>query len=136
MRLSEAIRLGAMLRPQVFHAFRTARGTCAFGAAVDAVGLTLDASDPAAIADALIGQWPWLQGKRVRCPECTRRRVPGAVISECLNDEHRWTRERIADWVETLEPAAVPVCDVGTGEDVDACSPAGDLRSPSQRATV
>ena len=38
MRLSEAIRLGAMLKPQAFARFFDGHGTCVFGAAADAVG--------------------------------------------------------------------------------------------------
>lgn len=41
MRLSEAIRLGAMMRPQTFGALSDERGTCAMGAAYEAAGLKL-----------------------------------------------------------------------------------------------
>jgi hypothetical protein len=30
------------------------------------------------------------------------------IISVCLNDHHRWTRERIAEWVATVEPQDAP----------------------------
>ena len=40
------------------------------------------------------------------CPEdgC-RKRIYLAALIVHLNDDHRWTRERIADWVQTIEDA-------------------------------
>lgn len=38
MQLSEAIRLGAMLKPQIRCGFFDGQGTCAVGAAADAIG--------------------------------------------------------------------------------------------------
>lgn len=116
MRLSEAIRLGALLGPQAFRVVRDLDGaTCAFGAASDAAGLQFDVMDPYAMVDALTEAWPWLV-KRLRCPACRRRRVGGAVISDCLNDHHRWTRERIADWVATVEPDETPAAQSTTSD--------------------
>jgi hypothetical protein len=36
------------------------------------------------------------------CPDCTKADYVFRVIAH-LNDDHRWTRERIADFVETIE---------------------------------
>jgi hypothetical protein len=48
--------------------------------------------------------WPWLYKKVVPCPECGK--VDKALWRIfCLNDNHKWTRERIAAWVATIEPA-------------------------------
>ena len=106
MTLSEAIRLGAMLKPQAFATLWDGRGgACALGAAFDAIGIGEDQS----ACDVPEPYRSWL-GQRAECPVCpdeggeyTRQET----IAH-LNDMHRWTRERIADWVETTEAAEVP----------------------------
>lgn len=45
------------------------------------------------------------------CPTCGIRCMHvdcTAVLVMHLNDVHRWTREAIADWIESIEPRAVP----------------------------
>lgn len=92
MRLSEAIRLGAMLHPQYFGAMRKrgARGeviaTCALGAA-----------DEAGYGHV----FGFLQV--MKCPACHEHRAISGNVAH-LNDYHGWTRERIAEWVATVEP--------------------------------
>lgn len=106
MRLSEAIRLGAMLKPQAFGGLFKNGGSCALGAALDAIGASLGVGfryrlelfDDASAIDA------------GRCPQCGRFvdvRGLGLVDSMIthLNDQHHWTREAIADFVATVEPA-------------------------------
>ena len=117
MKLSEAIRLGSMLKPQAFHCLRDARGgVCASGAAFDAIGV-LDAlcadvgkltlteirSRNQAIIAAVAPQWILLLNAPTVCPQCGQRSA--WLLIPHLNDRHRWTRERIADWVETIENA-------------------------------
>lgn len=95
MKLSEAIRLGSMLHPQGFEELRSYQyddlgavigmKTCALGAA-QAAGYWLD--------DICI--------TRLQCPACATVEWLDNLIPH-LNDDHRWTREAIADWVETLE---------------------------------
>jgi hypothetical protein len=101
--LSEAIRLGAMLGPQAFEKVynRRTKGTCAFGAAMLAA-THLKAGDleygyPEAV-------WPWMKQFDIPCPVCgeSEKRFV-SIISHHLNDTHRWTREAIADWVQTIE---------------------------------
>ncbi len=103
MRLSEAIRLGAMLKPQGFGGMSSnpqSTETCAYGAASDALGRHV----------VPLIEWPWLESKG-RCPDCHESFWPDgkeplkylSIISSHLNDSHIWTRERIADWVETIE---------------------------------
>jgi hypothetical protein len=105
LQLSEAIRLGAMLRPQVRGRLFAHGGSCALGAAKESIGMK-----GKRMADGspfiFTSYWEWL-GRIVTCPGCKK---PGAVESTviCLNDEYRWTREQIAAWVETIEPPAEP----------------------------
>jgi hypothetical protein len=69
--------------------------TCAWGAAIEA------GYHPDAICE-----------QSGVCPACdathfTRRHYdkPFVMLITHLNDVHQWTRERIADWVATVEPA-------------------------------
>lgn len=111
MRLSDAIRLGAMLKPQGrFHILDEHGRTCALGAALDAVG-QLDDSGPSIYA--LDDKWPWCTAHDDReCPDCRRGPMPSIhTVIVHLNDDHAWTREQIAEWVATVEPdaASVPI---------------------------
>lgn len=108
MKLSEAIRLGAMVSAQGFGGLSTG-GRCALGAAADAIGIE-DWVNGALDYWQLRQQWPVLNASAC-CPECFDGEMALSVVWH-LNDQHRWTRERIADWVETLEQrseSSVPV---------------------------
>lgn len=106
MRLSEAIRLGSMLRPtQAFYTLFSVKNgsTCALGAAAEAVGLIDTAQEnsylPGKRAPA---EWKPISRATATCPACDfDDDVEGCIIH--INNEHRWTRERIADWVELQE---------------------------------
>lgn len=113
MRLSEAIRLGAMLKPQGFgfgSGHPTASATCALGSAYEA-------------SNCGDGWWnlekcfPIVNLLPTKCPSCGDA-MPSMVPH--LNDDHRWSRERIADWVElietSLEPAQADPAVVASGE--------------------
>lgn len=129
MRLSEAIRLGALLRPQAwFVHFSKEGGSCATGAAMEAIGI-----EPVVpmVTDAdLLNSNPifraWHSNPVYRkrydlcCPVCGdacegATAIGGKVDSKGglsaiiihLNNYH-WTREQIADWVEALEQAGPP----------------------------
>lgn len=110
MRLSEAIRLGAMLRPQGFGLYQTIGGSCAYGAAMEACGIRPEIQNT--ISDEGIEALFPIARCSARCPTCTAAAwatcadeptVNGIVPH--LNDDHRWTREQIAAWVETIEAA-------------------------------
>lgn len=104
IRLSEAIRLGAMLKPQGFgnssYSLLSAN-SCAMGAAAQAVWQSL--FDP----------FRWIYGDDIHsCPDCgggchLHPRCAAGIIWR-LNDIHKWSRERIADWVATIEPRFDP----------------------------
>jgi hypothetical protein len=100
MKLSEAIRLGAMLNPQAFGNFTDGVGTCAIGAAHLAVGLPMreDVDFPR--------EWDVVLEFEGGCPECGLTvfdTTDDLNIPAHLNDTHRWTRERIADWADCVE---------------------------------
>jgi hypothetical protein len=116
LKLSEAIRLGAMMTTQAFGEIETEDGTCALGAAVQAAGcpreMVTDFSrglgtrpiPPGAQAMLIYIPYNWHQLliQDEACPECGLRSPMSRQIPH-LNDEHRWTRERIADWIEPFE---------------------------------
>src|SRR6185436_16765159 len=100
MKLSEAIRLGAMLRPQSFTNGFDGTGTCAWGAAFEAVGY---APKGFKFDGAWMPKWGEhefhkLFDKSRACPDCGARFTSDMIVH--LNDDHRLTREPIADWVE------------------------------------
>lgn len=97
MKLSEAIRLGSMIRPQAFGDHFRGGGSCAMGAAMEAVGMTRGSEEPP--------EWlAMLSATGIRgCPVCHAPQNNAIGVSIHLNDWHRWTREQIADWVETIE---------------------------------
>ena len=110
MKLSEAIRLGAMLKPQgtgAKSAGKHARATCAIGAALDAV--SAERNEVSAYT-VLMDLWPVAMAV-ADCPVSTAtgercgHSVPRDVgeVAWMLNDWHEWPREQIADWVETIE---------------------------------
>ena len=114
MRLSEAIRLGAMLSPQTRGAFFSRRGdavaTCALGAASVATGI----GELAGMH--LSEQWPILDMivPRDKLPQELRFRHTALSIANAvmaLNDSAGWSRNRIADWVEKFEEPKIQADD-------------------------
>ena len=109
MKLSEAMKLGAMLRPQVKHIRHGLDGTCALGAIEDAI------NDMAAILSTPYSyelpegyttaedEFPFLSEEAIHPVLGYKGEVNGIIAD--LNNHHGWTRERIADWVATIEPA-------------------------------
>jgi len=102
MRLSEAIQLGAMMTSQAFRALFKGDGACALGAALLAVGVA-----PEQAGRSVRKRWPWAFAVSVNCPSCGRSRLVCQVIVH-LNDDHRWTREKIGAWVAGIEPIDSP----------------------------
>jgi hypothetical protein len=110
VRLSEAIRLGAMLKPQGFWSLLTADGhTCALGAALDAIG-----ASPSHFDEFL--RWPVLTSS-VTHPVTGTWWVSAYGCIADLNDTHRWTREQIAGWVASIEDSNhAGVSETGEGQ--------------------
>jgi|SRR5580692_11352038 hypothetical protein len=102
LRLSEAIRLGAAMHPQITGAyfrrdlFGETIGSCALGAALYAVG-TKD-------RNYFYKHWPWAVRPTYggANPSIDSRVVDGIAHR---NDRLHWSREKIADWVEEYEKA-------------------------------
>lgn len=97
LKLSEAIRLGAMLRPQARGGYFVKGGSCAIGAALEAIGMNSKCLD----AGPALSRWP-LARNVVPCPQCLDSGTAWSMAAH-LNDHHQWTREQIADWVATVE---------------------------------
>ena len=109
MRLSEAIRLGSMIRPQAFDGWDT-KGSCALAAAAEAAGidralLPFDGRHDLRYCE-IAKRFP-ISYSDVPCPQCgnseKQSSFPFQATIYHINDCHLWTRERIADFVETVE---------------------------------
>ena len=107
MKLSEAIRAGAKLVPQAFGTYYHNGGTCALGAACDAIEIEARDVD---IAD----HFPVVDYRMEVCPfGCQEHRFSDSdfalpfrrafLVIMHLNDFHKMSREGIAEWVETIE---------------------------------
>lgn len=130
---SDAIRAGAALRPQAFGLLRRREATCAIAAGLDAMGdYDLICDREYNFVRRVREPFPYMK-ERAECPVAGCEQVPkrlrdmiGVVVH--LNDDHRWTREAIADWLRSEEdklgyitlsevetapqtaPAPVPAC--------------------------
>ena len=106
MKLSEAIRLGAMLRPQTTGAIYKHGKSCAWGAAWEAVGGDITHWDYSkGISSISICQdyWPKLSLAYVPNPITGDTRPIWSIIESLNDNPNCWTRERIADWVASIE---------------------------------
>lgn len=105
MLLSEAIRLGAMATPPATGTSLDDRGgTCALGAALYAIGQA-----SRFYGSACLENFP-ITSTVVRQPVSNGEMYLLSAVRE-LNDIHEWTRERIADWVQTFEPRETERCE-------------------------
>jgi hypothetical protein len=108
LELAEAILHGALCRPeQAFGDYFVGRqASCALGAAYEGM-YRLPAAAEGIRPRHLERLFDCLENTLRTCPEGCRKRLPlGAMILH-LNDDHRWPRERIAQWVAPPpEPAA------------------------------
>lgn len=115
--LASFIRAGAERRPdQAFgDYFQGRRASCALGAAYE--GMYRLPREIAGTHPTKDLEWFFdcLEGSVRRCPAegCRKRLVLAAIIVH-LNDEHRWSREQIATWLEAVNgtvngaPVAAP----------------------------
>lgn len=132
--LGQAIRIGSLIKPQCYGTghgkvrgglkdlFREVNATCAWGAAHEAIGAEMvtvvSEEDTASIrgshlikkgetvmAYIIPGDWVFVRVVS-ECPKCNKIETIERLISH-LNDDHKWKRERIADWVESQEKKQV-----------------------------
>ena len=109
MTLSDAIRIGAMLSPQGFDGRMDGVTRCALAAASDAIGLHRGVWVK---YGALIERFPILTQPAIYPCGCHADVDVESIICH-LNDTCHWSREAIADWVQTLEQAqAAPAVEV------------------------
>jgi hypothetical protein len=109
VKLSEAIRLGAMAVPPTGHGDNVLIlwgedgrpcAACALGAIAIAAGF--DGLDVLAPDAAALSMFPLL-GRNVPSPVESNPIVPMPTAINYLFEHERWTREAIADWVTTIE---------------------------------
>ncbi|MBV9085199.1 MAG: hypothetical protein JOZ62_21190 [Acidobacteriaceae bacterium] len=100
MRLSEAIRLGSLLGPQITCYYVAENGgSCALGAAIRALGLK--------------PQYGYAELRRVF--PTLRQSLVEAIVKR--NDSLGWTREQIADWIVSNNLDCVAVLDCSPQEE-------------------
>lgn len=127
IKLSDAIRLGAMLHPQGFERLfdrsvldGRVLSSCALGAALEAIG---HSETPTLDENMEIRQFPttWTMLPVSECPACDNM-FAGTILNALthINDVHRWTREDMARWVATVE----------------ALTPALSALTPKHQATI
>jgi hypothetical protein len=102
MNLADAMRTGAARGPQAVGSFfRSDGGMCALGAAADACAI---------LPVDLARRFPELAIETIVCPVCLQVDSLWTTIT-ALNDNHHWTREAIADWLDDqvldLSPVAI-----------------------------
>lgn len=106
---SEAIREGAKLTPSGSPLQMMDRngGTCALGAGAVAIGVDVEGE----VYLELGNLYRYLNNKS-SCPVCSDISRLDLTLA-CLFDSHKWTRESIADWLETEEEKLgfVTVCE-------------------------
>ena len=112
---SGAIRAGASLRPQAFGKLFSDGRSCSIGSGIEAMGLAtyaefadcpgLGASDETYIT--LVETFPYLRKPISKCPtghtldDDIAHDYYGMIVH--LNDDHTWSREQIADWLQAAE---------------------------------
>lgn len=126
MTFSEAIKLGAMQKSQTFGQEKAVRrkwlffgpkieSSCAIQAAIDAAGcVTIPYDKPRDGNDGfrpgrttgvvkMPDEWLSVIHRSEPCPVCNAVAPLHRIVAHHLNDKHRWTRTRIAEWVATIE---------------------------------
>jgi hypothetical protein len=106
MKLSEAIRLGAMMKPQGVGWLLRDGKTCAIGAALDAVGAFGARTQSSIGYDLAEKRWGDILRLKAGHPSCEPTIEEVWAVVQNLNDYCGWTREQIADWIETIERRA------------------------------
>ena len=97
--LAEFIRAGSSRGHQCFGSyFDDKGGSCALGAVYDGV-YQLPREKGKVIPDHLERLFRCLDEMTKKCPTGCEKRLPLASMIVHLNDDHRWSREQIAEWL-------------------------------------
>ena len=110
MKLSEAIHLGCKKKEQGFETYynEVNKCTCVLGAAIDGIG-ELDDDYNFITSSWVLVLFPILMKYNratIDCPVKLLNETSCGVEEDLmdtivhLNDDHKWTREKIADWLE------------------------------------
>jgi hypothetical protein len=101
--LAAFIRAGAARRAEQAFGdyFKGKHASCALGAAYEGMYRLPDNADGTRPTKDLEWFFDCLEGTIRKCPAeaCTKRLTLAAILVH-LNDDHRWTREQIALWLE------------------------------------
>lgn len=115
MKMSQAMRKGAAIRPKCEAAYFFDDGnvvkSCALGAALEGSG-QMDPTQygqsrgPIQLRDFFEVPYFGITGKQCPHAECAQSKGYGhssiETIVMCLNDDCGWSREEIADWLESI----------------------------------
>ena len=97
--LAEFIRAGSSRGPQCFGSYFDERGgSCALGAVYEGV-YRLPRHHGPLVPEHLERLFRCLDEVTKPCPQGCVKRLPLAAMIVHLNDDHRWTREGIAEWL-------------------------------------
>ena len=97
--LADFIRAGSSRGPQCFGSYFDEKGgSCALGAVYEGV-YQLPRNHGKLVPDHLERLFRCLDEVTKRCPQGCGKRLPLASMIVHLNDDHRLTREQIAEWL-------------------------------------
>ncbi len=107
--LAAFIRAGAERRPEQAYGdyFKGKYASCALGAAYEGMYRLPEQADGTRPTKDLEWFFDCLEGTIRRCPvgDCKKRLTLSALLVH-INDTHRWTREQIATWLESVNGKA------------------------------
>jgi hypothetical protein len=106
MRLVDAIILGSTNSKQAFGQFEDLDGSrCTLGAALAAVGRPC-VGLPRKIVKEVEKEWPHVMQMigNFNCPACPQQHALLGSLIVHLNDQHFWSREKIAEYITQFEP--------------------------------
>jgi hypothetical protein len=108
--LASFIRAGAERRPEQAYGdyFKGQRASCALGAAYEGMYRLPRQAEGVHPTKDLEWFFDCLEGTIRRCPggDGCQKRLSLAAIIVHLNDDHRWSREQIAQWLESVNGKA------------------------------
>lgn len=110
MKLSEAILMNGLIKEQGFgnDSMLSIDAPCALGGALQSIGRQEEciAAWEVSLAYKIVKEvWPWSEAlAEYKCPcHCEFKDFPLNLVFH-LNDSHKWSRARIAEWVASIEP--------------------------------